>query len=213
MINKRKTFRRGEKICWRQRRSQARLGYSGFSVKLMKPLLVFLLTAAISACATRQPISHPAPQPAAQVDLQRYMGDWFVVANIPYWAERDCYGSIERYLLLPDGQIKTTFLAHKGGFDGKLMEVKSKARVLNPPNNARWQVAFLGGLAKVRMTILSVAPDYRYAVVATPDRSKAWILSRTRTLPTADYEAAAEVLRKNGIAPSLLRPVPQMSHR
>lgn len=176
----------------------------------MKPLLVLsLAVAALCSCVVR-PQPGPALRPAAQVNLDRYMGDWFVVANIPYWAERDCYGSIERYLLLPDGRIKTTFLAHKGGFDGKLFTAKSTARVINPPNNAEWQVAFLGGLAKVPMTILSVAPDYRYAVVATPDRSKAWILSRTRTLPSADYDAAAEVLRKNGIAPSLLRSVPQV---
>ena len=41
----------------------------------------------------------------SHVDLPRYMGDWYVIANIPYFAEKNCYDSIESYALRPDGAI------------------------------------------------------------------------------------------------------------
>lgn len=167
--------------------------------------LLLLLLAALTGCATRPPVV-----PAPAVDLPRYMGDWFVIANIPYWAEKDCYGSIERYRLQPDGLIDTTFLANKGGFKGKEIKAKSVARVTDKQTNARWQVLFLGGLIKVPLVILDVTPDYRSAVVVTPDRKLAWIFHRDRVMPARDYEAAVAVLKAGGIDVSRLARVPQV---
>ncbi|MFZ4680959.1 MAG: lipocalin family protein [Terrimicrobiaceae bacterium] len=169
----------------------------------MKRLL--LLLALLTGCATRPPVV-----PAPAVDLPRYMGDWFVIANIPYWAEKDCYGSIERYRLQSDGLIDTTFLARKGGFQGKQLEAKSVARVTDKKSNARWQVLFLGGLIKVPLVILDVTPDYRSAVVVTPDRKLAWIFHRDPVMPARDYEAAVAVLKAGGIDVSRLVRVPQV---
>lgn len=138
------------------------------------------------------------------------MGDWYVIANIPYWGEKNCYGSLERYRLLPDGLIDTRFIARKGGFYGRKYLVKSVARVTDPVNNSQWEVLFLGGIFKVRLTILDVAPDYRYAVVVTPDRKLAWIFSRKPTLSPGDYAAAVEVLKANDIKVERLELVPQV---
>lgn len=169
------------------------------------PFFALILSVFLSACASRPPVV-----PAKAVDLPRYMGDWYVIANIPYWGEKDCYGSLERYRLLPDGTIDTRFIARKGGFYGRKYLVKSVARVTDPVDNSQWEVLFLGGLFKIRLTILDVAPDYRYAVVATPDGKLAWIFSRKPTLPARDYAAALEVLKANGIRVERLEQVPQV---
>ena len=34
-----------------------------------------------------------------QVDLDRFMGDWYVIANIPTFIEKDAYNAIETYRL------------------------------------------------------------------------------------------------------------------
>jgi len=169
----------------------------------MKHLLILL--AALTGCATR-----PAVVPAPSVDLPRYMGDWYVIANIPYWAEKNCYGSIERYRLQPDGLIDTTFLASKGGFQGKKIAAKSVAKVTDKRTNAQWQVLFLGGLIKVPLVILDVTPDYRSAVVVTPDRKLAWIFHREPVMPARDYQAAVEVLKASAIKVDRLALVPQV---
>ena len=54
------------------------------------------------------------------VDLNRFMGDWYVIANIPTTIEKDAYNAVESYRLAEDGTIETTFTFNKGGFDGPL---------------------------------------------------------------------------------------------
>jgi len=51
---------------------------------------------------TRQPL-----QTVPHVDIRKYMGDWYVIANIPNLAEKDCVDSIESYALRPDGELIT----------------------------------------------------------------------------------------------------------
>lgn len=181
-------------------------------LKWMAPLLLtgsaLLLTACVmngkNARTSKPVVSAP------HVDLAKYMGDWHVIANIPYWAEKDCYGSIENYRLQPDQRIATVFSYRKGGWDQPLKKAKSVARVTNDQTNAEWSVMFLGGLVKVPLVIVAVPADYRYAAVATPDRKLAWIFSRQQTLSPLDYTAAEAALKMQGIDTTQLVKVPQV---
>ena len=177
---------------------------------MTKWTLLLAIAPVLAACTTADR-NAPAKgvTPAPMVNLPRYMGDWHVIANIPYFAEKNCFGSIERYKLLPDGRIDTVFLAKKGGLDGKPFEARSVAHVTNPKNNAEWQIRFLGRVVRIPLTILYVSPDYQSAAVATPDRKLAWIFSRERTISPADYAKAVEVLKTNGIPTEKLALVPQ----
>lgn len=174
----------------------------------MKALLAGILGLFVGGCATA-----PKVTPAAKVDLPRYMGDWRVIANIPYFAEKDCYNSLETYRLTPDGKVDTVFSARKGGFDGKLLKAGNIATVTDPGTNARWTASFLGGFVKVKLVILAVADDYRYAVVATPDAKLGWIFARGPKLSEADYGVGVVVLQRNGVDVSKLAKVPQDGRR
>ena len=48
------------------------------------------------------------------VDLERYMGDWYVIANIPTFIEKKATNAIESYKLSDDGTISTTFSFFEG---------------------------------------------------------------------------------------------------
>ena len=37
------------------------------------------------------------------VDLERFMGDWYVIANIPTFIEKGATNAIESYKLMDDG--------------------------------------------------------------------------------------------------------------
>ncbi len=67
---------------------------------------------AVVACSNPPPI-----RTVEAVDLDRFMGDWYVVAHIPTWLERDAYNAVESYRLDPDGTVATTFSFREGGFD------------------------------------------------------------------------------------------------
>jgi apolipoprotein D and lipocalin family protein len=178
---------------------------------LRRPILCLLAAGAVAGfagCASLG-IGNSPVRPAQWVDLDAYMGDWFIVAatsgSLPAGSERP----IERYLLESDGQIQTTLFAWKGGTQGRLVEIRGLAQVSDPGTNSVWTVSPQGAFFTRQLVILHVASDYHYAVVATPDRRHAWIFSRTRQLSGTDYSSALDVLRSNGIRPGRLIPLSQ----
>ena len=57
--------------------------------------ILMILLLALTACSTHKPM------PAVKyVDLDRFMGDWFVIANIPTFLEKDSYNPVETYSLI-----------------------------------------------------------------------------------------------------------------
>ena len=52
------------------------------------------------------------------VDLKKFMGDWYVIANIPTFIEKGAVNAIESYKLDSKGRVKTTFTFRKDNVDG-----------------------------------------------------------------------------------------------
>jgi apolipoprotein D and lipocalin family protein len=61
------------------------------------------------------------------VDLQRFMGDWYVIAHIPTFIEDEAFNGVESYRLDTDGTIATTYVFNNGGFDGPLKTYRPPA--------------------------------------------------------------------------------------
>ena len=64
-------------------------------------LVTVLLLASCTATTPMKTVS--------QVDLDRFMGKWYVIANIPTFFERDVLNPTETYELTPEGYIDTKF--------------------------------------------------------------------------------------------------------
>lgn len=143
------------------------------------------------------------------VDLARYMGDWRVIANIPYFAEKGCVDSIEGYRLQPDGKIANTFTYRKKSFDAPQKQVHAVARVFDPKTSAEWRVVFFK-IISTKYLILDLDPDYRWTVVGHPSRNYGWIMAREKTLPDATYAAILKRLAAQGYDPAKFAKVPQL---
>lgn len=146
-----------------------------------------------------------------KVDLERYAGEWFEVARYPNRFQRDCVGDVAaKYALRPDGRIDVTNSCRKA--DGTVKDARGVARVVDTATSAKLKVrfapAFLSFLSAVwgDYWVIGLAPDYSWAVVGSPDREYLWILSRTKTLSTAQYDAAIETVKANGFDPARLVP-------
>jgi len=101
--------------------------------------LMLLLTTSLLACAAKG----PDMKPVDYVDLQRFMGDWYVIANIPTFLEKGAHNAIESYELNDDGTVSTTFTFREGGFDGETKRYTPKGFVLDPETNALWGMRFI----------------------------------------------------------------------
>jgi apolipoprotein D and lipocalin family protein len=184
----------------------------------MKPFRAFALAAcctgaAFSGCASPSaPMNAKAKLPlktVAHVDLKRYVGDWRVIANVPYFAERGCVDSIEGYRLRPDGRMDNYFTFRKGSFDAPQKQIHALATVYNHETNAEWRVRFLG-LINAQYFITDLDPEYRWTVVTHPSRKYGWIMAREKTLPEATYQGILKRLEAQGYEASQFQKVPQL---
>lgn len=186
-----------------------------FLLRLAPVLLIALVAAAVTGCAstsgsTRTQASSASPlRTVSHVDLYRYMGGWRVIANIPYFGEKNCVDSIESYALRPDGRIDNRFTYRKGSFSAPQKQLKALAWVTNHQTNAEWNVRFFG-LVTVDYLIIDLDPNYRWAVLGYPERKYGWILAREKTLPDHTYQAILHRLSEQGYDPKRFRKVPQL---
>lgn len=159
--------------------------------------------AGLAACATTKPTVAQQPN----VDLQRFMGRWYVIGNIPSRPEREAYNAVETYTLDGD-KVRTVFQFRKGGFDAPLETMEPVATVREGTGNAVWGMQFVWPI-KAEYVISHVDDDYTETIIARSKRDYAWIMARTPTIPAADLERLKRQLAGLGYSLDGLRIVPQ----
>ena len=143
----------------------------------------------------------------AKVDLNRYMGAWNVIANIPYFAEKGKVATRDVYTLNANGQVDTTYFYRKS-FDGAEKTIGSVGIVQPNSDNAFWRVRFLG-LFHADYLILDVAPDYSWALVGQRSRKLGWVLARDSMMDDTTYASLIEKFRSFGYDTTKFLRVPQ----
>jgi apolipoprotein D and lipocalin family protein len=152
--------------------------------------------------------SMPPIHTVAQVDLERFMGDWYVIANIPTFIEKDAYNAVESYRLAEDGSIPTTFTFNKGGYEGPLKTYTPRAVVRDTASNAVWDMQFVWPF-KSEYRIILLTTDYSQTVVGRTKRDYVWIMARTPSLPEGDYRKILQFLEQEGYDIGKVKKVPQ----
>lgn len=167
--------------------------------------LVLLLAAAGAACSVMPPDSFPREE---RVDIDRYMGAWYVIAHIPPDATRNAYNSIERYERAESGEIATVFTYREGGFEGEPQTMEPTGFVVDGTNNAVWGMQFFWPI-RMEYTISYVSDDYDTTIVARSERDWVWIMARTPRIADRTYESLVERVDHLGYDVDKLRRVPQ----
>ncbi len=179
---------------------------------LLHGICLGLVAVMFTACASTKTHSMKSPptplRTVPRVDLPRFMGDWRVIANIPYFAEKGCVDSIESYALRPDGKIENWFTYRKKSLDAPQKTIRAQATVVNPRTNAEWKVKFFG-LISANYLVLDLDANYQWTVIGHPSRNYGWIMAREKTLPNATYEALLDRLAAQGYDPGRFVKVPQ----
>ena len=153
-------------------------------------IMVIVMSVMLTSCAdirSREPLSS-----VSSVDLDRYAGTWYEIARLPMWFQRHCVDSKATYSRRLDGSIgvHNECVTDKGDID----KVDGMATIIDTKTNARLTVVFENWFAKLvgssregNYWILDLDPEYRTALVGTPNRRYLWILSRTPTLDETTY--------------------------
>jgi apolipoprotein D and lipocalin family protein len=170
---------------------------------MIRPLIIAALL--LSGCQT---LPRPPLALADKVDLARFMGDWYVIANIPTLLEKNAHNAVESYRLAPDGTIETTFTFRKGGFDGKPQRHTPRGFVIDRASNAVWGMQFVWPV-KADYRICYLTPDYSQTVIGREKRDYLWIMARSPQITESDYKSILEFVATQGYDISRIRKVPQ----
>lgn len=147
-------------------------------------------------------------QTVSYVDLDRFMGDWYVIANIPTFLEKGAHNAVERYELNDDGTIATTFTFRDGGFDGKEKDYSPKGFIKDNSTNALWGMRFVWPI-KADYRIVYLDEAYTQTIVARQKRDYVWIMARTPTISEREYDELIEFVASLGYDISKIERVPQ----
>lgn len=168
----------------------------------LAPLLVLGVFLGLAAGCLRP---EPPLDTVRDLDLDRYLGEWRSLYEFPAWFQKGCSCTTARYSRAADG---TVAVVNACLADGRNRTARAVATPLEPGDPSRLTVRF-NFLAKGKYYILHVDPDYRHAVVGTPDREYLWVLSRDRSMSEETLAALREIARSRGFDVSRLRPVDQ----
>jgi apolipoprotein D and lipocalin family protein len=158
----------------------------------------------LSACASKM----PEMKTVDYVDLDRFMGDWYVIANIPTFLEKGAHNAVENYQLNDDGTIATTFTYRADAFDGKPKEYHPKGFIKDTKSNALWGMRFIWPI-KADYRIVYLDDAYSQTIVARQSRDYVWIMARTPSISEQDYEQLVSFVESIGYDVSKLQRVPQ----
>lgn len=170
----------------------------------MKGIAIVALSLLLAACQSTP--QKPLPL-AAHVDLDRFMGDWYVIAATPTLIDREAHDAIESYRRDRDGSIATRYTFRDGGFDGPQRSYHPRGFVRDTASNAVWGMQFLWPF-KSDYRISFLASDYSRVVIARQERDYAWIMAREPQLDEARLQEMIAFLAAQGYDPTSLRRIP-----
>jgi apolipoprotein D and lipocalin family protein len=179
------------------------------------PLIRTIVSAAALASLLAAQLAAGAGAPlqtVGAVDLARYAGRWYEIANYPNVFQRVCVGNTTaEYTPLDDGRVR---VVNRCATASGVSQVEGVARRTGAETD-RLEVSFLPALLRWLPVgwgdywVIGLAPDYSYAVVGEPSREYLWVLSRTPTLAADDRRAIDALLRERGYDPARLVATPQ----
>ncbi|MDP3439989.1 MAG: lipocalin family protein [Azonexus sp.] len=156
--------------------------------------LFFALT--LAACSTAPP---EGLRPVTSFDLNRYLGQWYEIARLDHSFERGMSDVNATYQLQNDGSVKVI----NRGYDTQRQawkEAIGRALFIGDSNTASLKVSFFGPFYGGYHVIALDQQNYRWSLVAGPDRDYLWILARDKILPADIREQLVAQARALGFA-------------
>ena len=172
--------------------------------KKLQSVVLATAVLVLSACATKR----PEMETVDYVNLDRFMGDWYVIANIPTFLEKGAHNAVENYAMNDDGTIATTFTFREDSFDGELKEYTPKGFIRDEESNALWGMRFIWPI-KADYRIVYLDDNYTQTIIGRQKRDYIWIMARTPSIPDADYRKLIDFAASIGYDPSEIQRVPQ----
>ena len=159
-------------------------------------LTLFLL----AGCSAQQ---GPAMETVEKLDLDRFMGQWHVLADISTPFDRDAFVPLESYTRVGQNIVETVYSYREGNATGPLRERHLKAFV-SDESNAVWAMQIFWPI-KAEYRVVFVDPDYQTTIVGRSKRDFVWVMSRAPEISAPALTALLQRTQALGYDLSKLR--------
>jgi apolipoprotein D and lipocalin family protein len=143
--------------------------------------LFALIAIAIAGAARAEVV-----EPRRPLDLDRFMGRWYEILHTPNGNERNCVSAYQDWASRPGGQFLIRQHCMKASPPGAERLIDTSARVLNAPDNTKFEASFFGGLLRARYWVVDHADDYQWMIATTADGRYPALLARSPGLPESE---------------------------
>lgn len=151
-------------------------------------VLIFFLT----GCSTMK--FKPSSK---QLDIEKFMGNWYVIAGRFTSFEDGAHNAIEIYTWNEKKErIDIEFYFNKDSFKGEKKSIPQKGYIQNELNT-HWKVSPFWPL-KFNYLVLDFAEDYSWTAIGTGDGKFLWIMARSKKMTESDYQNALRSLKEKG---------------
>ena len=140
-----------------------------------------------------------------KVDVNRYIGKWYEIANLPNSFQKGCNCTTAEYSIIDEETIRVVNSCRKDSTTGELDQADGKAFVVEGTNNAKLRVQFFWPFRGDYWILELDKDNYSYAVVGAPSRKYLWILSRTSKMDEKIYNMLVEKCKTKGFDVSKLQ--------
>lgn len=138
-------------------------------------------------------------EPVDGFELDRYLGTWYEIARLDHRFERGLSDVTATYSLRDDGGVQVVNRGYKTD-QREWNEAVGKAYFVGDPGVGHLKVSFFGPFYGGYNVIELDKTGYQYALVAGPDRSYLWILSRAPNMNPDSLQALVSRAEELGFA-------------
>lgn len=156
-------------------------------------VVVLMILAGCSSSDTK-----PYMQTVPKVDLNRFMGKWYVQAGRFTMFEKDPYNSIEEYTWIEsEKKIKIDFSYNQGSFTGPVKKIPQTGWIKDEVNNSHWVISPMWPF-KFDYLIIALAENYEWTVIGVPNQKWFWVMSKTPQLPREKTDEIINKIKESG---------------
>ncbi len=133
-----------------------------------------------------------------KVEIERFMGKWYVMAGRFTFLEGQVHNGVELYKWNEkENRIDISFTFNKGSLTGQEKSIPQKGWIKNEKTNAHWKVSPFWPL-KFDYLVLDLAPDYSWTAIGVPNGKYLWIMSRNKQTDKNKIDEILARLKKSG---------------
>lgn len=143
------------------------------------------------------------PTTVDTLDLAKYSGTWYEIGRLPMYFQRKCMSDVTATYTPKAESEGITVLNQCAGEDGKLITAEglatpadntgSKLKVTFLPSWIRWMP-----IGRADYWVLAHDPNYKTALVGTPDKEYLWLLARSPNISQEAYAKYRQIAQQQG---------------